>query len=111
MSYASSSDVLSERERYPNFWRTYPPETKLVNSVLAVMTQYNWKQVKIITQDEPIFIAVSTTHAPIYIYQHIRKHTDTHTHCVSITNLKLNYKHFVYGCHFLFIYWKLHKDS
>ncbi|XP_064382160.1 gamma-aminobutyric acid type B receptor subunit 1-like [Halichondria panicea] len=61
MSYASSSDILSNGDRFPNFWRTYPTESNLANSVLALMKQYNWKQLKIISQNEPIFTSSTET--------------------------------------------------
>ena len=94
MSYASSSDILSNGDRFPNFWRTYPTESNLANSVLALMKQYNWKQLKIISQNEPIFTSVSSiiTDCSTYItgqlvYYNIPPPPPTHTHTQSTETL------------------------
>ncbi len=45
--------------RFPNFWRTHTSEANLASSVLAVMKEYNWTVIKIITQEEALFTDVS----------------------------------------------------
>jgi len=55
MSYASATSSLNERVRFPNFWRTYPSEDNIVLPILAILMQYGWNQLKIITQDETLF--------------------------------------------------------
>jgi len=59
MSYASATSSLNERVRFPNFWRTYPSEDNIVLPILAILMQYGWNQLKIITQDETLFTLVS----------------------------------------------------
>lgn len=59
MSYVSSSPILSNRRRFKSFWRTYPSDIGVTDAVLAVMEEYNWTQLKILTQEETLFIEVS----------------------------------------------------
>jgi len=59
MSYASATSSLNERVRFPNFWRTYPSEDSIVLPILAILMQYGWNQLKIITQDETLFTLVN----------------------------------------------------
>ena len=58
LSYASSTGSLSDRTRFPNLWRTYPSEDNIAKAVIALVKQYNWKQLKIITEDESLFTSV-----------------------------------------------------
>ena len=58
ISYASSVDTLSNRDRFPNFWRTHTTESNLAASVIAVMKQYGWNMLKIITEDQSLFTEV-----------------------------------------------------
>ena len=54
----SSSPILSDRSRFQLFWRTYPSDNSLTPAVLAVLRQYDWNQLKIITQEETLFVEV-----------------------------------------------------
>ena len=58
ISYASSSPSLSDRHTYPGFWRTYPSEDNSSPALLAVVKQYGWRQLKILTQEESLFLQV-----------------------------------------------------
>ena len=55
VTYTPSALRLSNREIYPNLWQTYPLESYLSSPLTATMKQFNWTQVKIITQDEVFF--------------------------------------------------------
>jgi gamma-aminobutyric acid type B receptor len=61
ISYVSSSPILSDRSRFQLFWRTYPSDNSLTPAVLAVLRQYDWNQLKIITQEETLFVEASQT--------------------------------------------------
>ena len=58
ISYVSSSPILSDRSRFQSFWRTYPSDASVNPAVLAVVKQYGWRKVKVITQDETLFVEV-----------------------------------------------------
>ena len=81
ISYVSSSPILSDRDRFQSFWRTYPSDTSLTPALVAVARQYGWNQLKIITQEETLFIEVCLFS---YVIMHtcIHKQTPTtiHTH-------------------------------
>ena len=66
LSYASASSSLSDRTRFPNFWRTYPSNDNLAQSIVAVVMHYGWMQLKIITQDESLFTSVSLCLLSVY---------------------------------------------
>ena len=59
LSYASATSSLNDRTRFPNFWRTYSSNDNLAQSMVAVAMHYGWMQLKIITQDELLFMSVS----------------------------------------------------
>ena len=61
MSYVSSSPALSDRSRFLSFWRTFPSDDSVTAAVLAVVKEYGWKQLKIITQEETLFTEVSNS--------------------------------------------------
>lgn len=58
MSYASAVDTLSDRQRFPHFWRTHTAESNLAASVIGIMKEYGWTVLKIITQQESLFVEV-----------------------------------------------------
>ena len=55
VTYTPSALRLSNCEIYPNLWQLYPQESHLTSPMTALMKQFNWTQVKIITQDEAFF--------------------------------------------------------
>ncbi|XP_045169675.1 gamma-aminobutyric acid type B receptor subunit 1-like [Mercenaria mercenaria] len=58
LSYESSSPVLSDRARFPRFFRLYPPDQKLNIARIALMKQFNWKRVATINEAKEYFSAV-----------------------------------------------------
>ena len=61
VTYTPSALRLSSREFYPNLWQIYPQESHLTSPLTTTMKQFNWTQVKIVTQDEAFFLQVCTT--------------------------------------------------
>ncbi|CAH1785979.1 unnamed protein product [Owenia fusiformis] len=51
LSYADTDPGLSERDRYPYFFRTVPSDIDLYPAVLALLKHYNWTRVGTIYQD------------------------------------------------------------
>ena len=59
MSYASLSPELVHSDQFPNFFRTVPSAMSLVHIVHAVMDQYGWKRLAVISEEEKLFTLVS----------------------------------------------------
>ena len=59
ISYTATSELLSDRELFPSVWRMYPSVLALYSPVIAILRQYTWTKLKIITQDESLFREVS----------------------------------------------------
>ncbi len=55
VSYASSSIELSDRRRFPNFFRTYPSDAP---AIVSLIQEYGWRRISFITQDESLFTEV-----------------------------------------------------
>ncbi|XP_064390840.1 gamma-aminobutyric acid type B receptor subunit 2-like [Halichondria panicea] len=60
ISYASSLTELSNRERFPNFFRTYPSDTIFTPAIVSLIREYGWKRIAFITQDERLFTETLT---------------------------------------------------
>ena len=58
LSYGSSSPILSDRNRFPNFFRLGGPDQKLNPAKIAVMREFNWKKVATINQALEFFSVV-----------------------------------------------------
>ena len=61
VTYTPSALHLSNREVYPYLWQIYPQVSHLTSPLIAIMKQFNWSQLKIITQDEEFFQQVCIT--------------------------------------------------
>ncbi|XP_077978832.1 gamma-aminobutyric acid type B receptor subunit 2-like [Glandiceps talaboti] len=55
LSYANTEPFLSEREKYPTFFRTVPSETNFNPAKLKLLQHFNWTTVATIHQDAPRF--------------------------------------------------------
>jgi hypothetical protein len=55
ISYTPNSELLSNRRLFPNVWKTFPPVSSLHSPTIAILRQYNWTKLKVITQDEDLF--------------------------------------------------------
>ena len=60
IAYVSSSIELSDRNRFPNFFRTYPSDADFAPAIVTLIQEYGWRQMGFITQDEGLFTEVST---------------------------------------------------
>ncbi|KAL5009805.1 hypothetical protein ScPMuIL_012110 [Solemya velum] len=59
ISYGSSSPILSNRKRFPRFFRLAPPDTTLNPARITLLKYYNWKRVATIHQALEFFSAVT----------------------------------------------------
>ena len=59
LSYGSSSPILSDRNRFPTFFRLAGPDQRLNPSKIALMKLFNWKKVATINQALEFFSVVS----------------------------------------------------
>ncbi len=62
ISYASSLSELSNRDSFPNFFRTYPSDTIFTPAIVSLIQEYGWKRIAFITQDENLFTEVNALH-------------------------------------------------
>ena len=59
MSYVSSSDTLSNRVRFQSYFRTDLTEINNPPAYAALVAQYGWRRVAIVSQNENTFNSVS----------------------------------------------------
>ena len=59
ISYGASSFYLSDKEKYPLFFRTVPPEEGHNHGRVAVLKYFKWDRIAIVTEREPYYEAVS----------------------------------------------------
>ena len=59
LSWASSSPTLSDRKRFPNFFRVIAPDQNLNPAKVALMETFNWKKVATINQALEFFSVVT----------------------------------------------------
>lgn len=59
VSYGASSFYLSDKEKYPLFFRTIPPEDGHNHGRVAVLKYFKWDRIAILTEREPYYEAVS----------------------------------------------------
>ncbi len=59
VSYESSSVELDDQDRFPNFFRVIPSDAEFPTVFNAILQQYGWKRVAILTQNEGIFTEVN----------------------------------------------------
>ena len=58
ISYTSSLTGLSDRERYPNFFQMLPSENDIAQAIVALMQNYGWRRIAILTEDGSLFTEV-----------------------------------------------------
>lgn len=59
MGYGSSSPALSNRERFPTFFRTHPSATIHNPTRIKLFKRFGWKKIAVILEAEEVFISVS----------------------------------------------------
>jgi hypothetical protein len=52
ISCASSSDVLSDRTRFPYYFQLLPSEVNLARVFYSIIKEYGWRRVALIVQNE-----------------------------------------------------------
>ena len=62
ISYASPSTELNDRQRFPNFFRTYPSGANYPVATIALLHEFGWKRAVVITQEESLFAAEASVH-------------------------------------------------
>ena len=58
LSYASSSPILSDRKRFPNFFRLAGPDQQQNPAKIALMKKFDWNKVATINQALELFSLV-----------------------------------------------------
>lgn len=61
VGYGASSFYLSDKEKYPLFFRTIPPEEGHNYGRLAVLKYFKWNRIAILTEREPYYEAALTS--------------------------------------------------
>ena len=59
LSYGSSSPVLSNRKRFPNFFRLVSPDQMMNPAKIALIQEFNWTKVATINQALEFFSVVN----------------------------------------------------
>lgn len=65
MAYAAAASVLDARDKYKSFFRVLPSFDNMPSSIVAIMDNFRWTQMLAFTQQESLFISVSTGFAYI----------------------------------------------
>lgn len=58
LSFGSSSPALSDRNRFPTFFRTHPSATVHNPTRIRLMKKFGWSRIAILQQAEEVFISV-----------------------------------------------------
>ena len=59
VSYSAGSPRLSDKTRYPKFFRINSAETKFNEAIVALLKRFQWSRVAVVKQDQGIFNDVS----------------------------------------------------
>ena len=66
--------TLSNRSVFPNFFRVVPSDELLPPALATLMRYYGWKQLSILTEEEPQFLKVFIhDECLVSIYMHMNK--------------------------------------
>ena len=68
VSYAASAPLLSDRTRFPSFFRTYPSDVNSVPAFVALLRSFGWKKVCVITEEVNLFLQVSLLTHILFIH-------------------------------------------
>lgn len=58
MSYAAASSILSNRNKYPLFYRTYMPDSMYNPARVRLIKEYGWTRVATIHENHELFSLV-----------------------------------------------------
>ena len=59
VSCATSTPILSNRERFPNYFQLLPSNLELADTYFGVIREFNWRHVVILLQNENPFTLVT----------------------------------------------------
>ena len=59
LGFSAASSSLSDKRRYPLFFRVNGPEFTLYKAAVSLLHRFNWKRIAIVKQDEDLFNDVS----------------------------------------------------
>ena len=69
VSCATSTPVLSNRERFPNYFQLLPSNLEFADTYFGVIREFNWRHVVILLQNENLFTLVTEgSNAVLSIY-------------------------------------------
>jgi len=49
---------LSNRQKYRNFFRTYPSDANFIPSIRSLVQHFGWERFAVITEEENLFLDV-----------------------------------------------------
>ena len=58
LSYAATSPLLNNKERYPRFYRLVPDITQYFDGFRAILKYFNWRRVAVIYYDDEFTLNV-----------------------------------------------------
>lgn len=88
ISPTASSPSLSNRKRYPSFFRIIPSETLLNPPYVSIMRYFNWTRVATIHQNHELFALVSITCGYMWYSLHMFCVNVLHVHvCMGLGSL------------------------
>ncbi|XP_052778520.1 gamma-aminobutyric acid type B receptor subunit 1-like [Mya arenaria] len=99
LSYGSSSPILSDRKRYPRFFRITTPDQKLNEARLEIMKTFGWVKVATIHHAQEFFSAVTddfVKKAALYNVSIVSQEIFVHHPTARVENIKA-YKSGLYG--------------
>ena len=70
MGFSAATPRLSDKTRYPLFFRINAPETILNKAVASLLSRFGWKRIAIVKQDEYLFNDVRKTHNTLTCFSH-----------------------------------------
>ena len=59
ISYTATAISLSDTRRFPNFFRTVSSDNASIDTITAVVREYGWQQVAIVTELSELYSNVS----------------------------------------------------
>lgn len=62
IGYGSSSPALSDRQRFPTFFRTHPSATIHNPTRVKLFKKFKWTRIAIIIEAEEVFVTVTKLH-------------------------------------------------
>ena len=66
MAGIAGADILNDRERFRNFFRTLPSFELVGPSLAVIARQFRWTQMTIISQEESLFVMVYNSSHVVY---------------------------------------------